>query len=88
MTVIADNVDGLDDIDMFQASTDTKLCAYFLFVFTFCFTRATGTEFLYSIYSPSGLCTATDETDGSPCAGTEDTTPLAILFGEVGVGCG
>lgn len=88
MAVITDDVDGLDDIDVLQASADAKLCTYFLFVLAFCFASATGTECFYRIYSPSSLCTATDETNSAPCTGTENATPLAILFGKVGVGCG
>lgn len=85
VAVIADDVDGLDNIDVLQAGPDTELCAYFLFVFAFCFPGAARTELLDRIYGAPGLGTAAYEANSAPCAGAKDTTPFAVLFGEVGV---
>jgi hypothetical protein len=35
MTVIADDVDGFDDVDMLQASPDAEFCSYLFLVFAF-----------------------------------------------------
>lgn len=87
MTMIANDVDGFDDVDVLQAGADTELCTDLFLVLALCFACATGTEFFHSIYCASRLCTATDETDSSSCTGTEYTAPLAILFGKVGIRC-
>lgn len=66
VAMIADDVDGLDDIDVLEASANAKLGAHFLFVLALGLTCATGTELFDGVYCASGLCTAADETDGSP----------------------
>lgn len=80
MTMIADDVDGFDDIDVLQAGADAELGTHLFLVLAFGFACATRTELLHSIYCASRLCTATDETDSSTCTGTKYTAPLAILF--------
>ena len=80
VTMIADDVDGFNDIDVFQAGADTELCSHLLLVFAFRFACATRTELLHSIYCASRLGTTANETDCSTCTGAKYTAPLAILF--------
>lgn len=80
MAVIADDVDGLDDVDMFQASTDTKLCTNFFLVVSLRFAGATWSKLLDGIDCTAFLCTCTNESDSTSCARAKYAIPLAVLF--------
>lgn len=80
MAVIAYDVDGLDDVDVFQACTDTKLSTDFLLVVPLRFAGATWSKLLDGIDCTAFLCTCTNEPDSTSCARTKDAIPFAILF--------
>lgn len=85
MAMIADDVDGLDDIDVLETGANAKLGTDLFLVLTFSFAGATRTELLYSIYCASRLGTASDKTNSAACARAKNTTPFAVLLGDVSV---
>jgi hypothetical protein len=86
MAVIRNDIDGLDDIGVFESRTDAKLCGNLLLVFLLGFTVAFRSEFLDSKDVTAVLVAGLDEAHRTPCARAEDATPFAILLSEMGLG--
>lgn len=84
--MIRDNIDGLNYVGMFQGGPDTEFGGYFLLVLSFRLARAFWPEFLDSENSSTILTASLDQTNGSTCTTSKDTTPFAILLGKMGVG--
>lgn len=85
MTMITDDVDGFDDIDMLQTGTDTELCPDLVLILTLRFAGSSRTKLLYSIDSATCFTSGAYEANCATRSGTEYATPFSILFGEVGV---
>ena len=81
--MIANDIDGLDDIGVFESRTDTKLRGNFLLVFLLGLTIAFWPEFLDGKYVAAVLIASLDEAHRTACTRAEDATPFAILFSEM-----
>jgi hypothetical protein len=81
MTPVGDDVDGLDDIRMSEGGTNAEFCSDLLLVFLFALTGPLGPELLDS----KGITTMLSlyQPDSATRARTEDSTPFAILLGEM-----
>jgi hypothetical protein len=86
MTMIANDIDGLDDIGVFESRTDTKLCGNLLLIFLLGLTTAFRPEFLDSKDVTAVLIAGLDEAHRTACSRSEDATPFAILFSEMRLG--
>lgn len=81
MTAVEDDVDGFDDIRMFERRTDAKFCGNLLPVLLFCLTRPFGPELLNSKWTIDVLFL--DKADGTASARTKDANTFAILLFEM-----
>lgn len=80
------NIDGLDDIGVFQGGTNAELCGDLLLIFSFCLTGTFRAEFLDSEDTSAVLGTSLDQANGPTSTATKNTTPFTILLGEMCVG--
>lgn len=87
VSVVVDNVDRLNDVDMLERDTHTELGRHLLLVLLLAFAQALGPELLDGIDDAARLGRPLDEADGASCSGTEDTSPLAVLLREMGLRC-
>ena len=85
MTVIANDIDGFDDVGVLEGGTDAELCGDLLLVLLLCFTVAFRTKLLDGEDGATVFAAGLDETNGSTCARAEHAAPLAVLLVEVGV---
>jgi len=83
MAMITDDIDGLNDIGVFESRADTKLCGDFLLVFLLGLTIAFRPEFLDSKDVTAVLVAGLDEAHGTACTRAKDATPFAILLSEM-----
>jgi len=81
MTTIADDVEGFDDVGMFESGTDTKLGGDLLLVILLALTRSFGPE-LFDGENVS-VVFSFDQPDGTARARPKDPAPFTILLGEV-----
>jgi len=86
MTMITNDIDGLNDIGVFESRTDTKLCGDLLLVFLLGLTIPFRPEFLDSKDVTTVLVAGLDKAHCTTCARSEYATPFAILFSEMGLG--
>jgi len=86
MTMIANDIDGFNDIGVFESRTDTKLCGNLLLVFLLGLTIALRPELLDSKDVTAVLVASLDEAHRTACTRAEDATPFAILFSEMRLG--
>jgi hypothetical protein len=87
VAMIRHYVNGLDDVAVLEGGADAELCGDLLLVFLLGFARPLGSELFDGENGTAVLAGSLDEADGAACARAENATPLAILFGEVGLGC-
>lgn len=85
MAVVKHDVNGVDNIGVFESRTHAELCGNLFLVLLFTFARAFGTELFHG--ENGAVILSLDETHGAPCAAAENAPPLAILFAEMGL-CG
>jgi len=81
MTAIADDVEGFDDVGMFESGTDTKLGSNLLLVVLLTLARS----FRPKLFDSEDIAVlfSLDQPDGTARARPEDPAPFAILLGEV-----
>ena len=87
MTVIVDNVHGLDNVDMPQCHTDAEFGGDLSLVFLFSLTLSPGSELLHRIRRAALLCARLDKTDSTTSARSEHFAPLSVFLRQMGV-CG
>ena len=84
--MIANDINGLDDIGVFESRTDTKLRGNLLLVFLLRLTGAFRPEFLDSKDVTTVLVAGLDKAHRATCARPEYATPFAILFSKMRLG--
>lgn len=84
MAMVIDDIDGLDDVAMLEGRAYTEFSGDLFLIFLFGFVWTLWTKLLDCI-DVSAVLTL-DETDGATCAAAEDFAPLAVLFGDMGMG--
>lgn len=85
MTTVTDDVDGFDDVGMFESGADTKLCSDLLLILLLCLTGSFGPK-LFDGENVT-IVFSLDQADGTAGARPKDATPFAVLLGKVGL-CG
>lgn len=85
MSVVKHDVNGVDNIGVFESRAHAELSCDLFLVLLFTFTGAFGTELFHG--ENGAVVLSLDETHGAPCAAAKDAPPLAILFAEMGL-CG
>ena len=85
MTTVTDDVDGFDDVWMFESGTDAKFCGDLLLILLLGLTRSFGPKLLdgKDITTMFPL----DQSDGTSGTRTENSAPLAVLLSEMSL-CG
>lgn len=86
MTMITNDINGLDDIGVFKSRTDTELCGNLLLVFLLGLTIAFWPEFLNSKDVTTVLVAGLDKAHRTTCTRPEYATPFAILFSKMRLG--
>jgi len=81
MTAIADDVEGFDDVGVFESGTNTKLGGDLLLVLLLALARS----FRPKLFDSENIAIlfSFDQPDGTARARPEDPAPFAILLGEV-----
>jgi hypothetical protein len=85
VAVIRDDINGFDDIWVFQGRTNAKLCSDFLLVLLLRLTSAPGPKLFDSKYMTTVLVVGFDEAHRTACTGAQNATPFTILLGEMGL---
>lgn len=83
VAMVTNDVDRLDNVGVFECRADAKFCGDFLLVLLLGLTGALGPKLLYGKYVTTVFVAGLDQADGTTSTGAQDTTPLAILFGNV-----
>ncbi len=86
MSVVAHDIDGLDDIGVLESRADAKLRGNLLLVFLLRLTNTFWPELLDGKDMTTVLVTGFDEAHRPACTGAKDATPFAILLGEMRLG--
>ena len=81
MTTVADDVDGFDDVGMFEGGTDAKLGGDLLLILLLGLTRSFGSK-LFDGKNVTVMFSL-DQTDGTASTRSENAAPFAVLLGEV-----
>lgn len=84
--MITNNVDRLDDINVFERRADAKLCGDFLLVVLLRLTVALGPELLHGKDMTTVFVAGFDQAYSAPSTRAQHAAPLAILFRNVGLG--
>ena len=83
VAMVTNDVDRFDDVGMFECRADAKLCGDFLLVLLLGLTSALWPKLLYGENITTVFVAGLDQADSATSTGAQDTTPLAILFGDV-----
>ncbi len=83
--MVKDDVYSLYDVCVFEGGANAELCSDLFLVLLFCLAVALWPELLDGVNGAAVL--ALYEANGAASTAAEDTAPLAVLFGEVGLGC-
>ena len=86
MTMVANDINSLNDIGVFESRTDTKLCGDLLLVFLLGLTTAFRSKLFDSKDVTTVLAAGLYEAHRTACARAEDAAPFAILFSEMRLG--
>lgn len=84
MTMVIDNIYGLDNVGMLESGAYTEFCSDLFLVLFFAFACALGPKLLDSVYMTTVL--AFDKTNSAASTTSKDFAPFAVFFGEVGLG--
>ena len=84
--MVTNDVNRFDDVRVFECGADAKLRGDFLLVLLLRLTSALGPKLLYGKYITTVFAAGFDQAYGTTCTGAQNTTPLAIFFGNVGLG--
>lgn len=86
VAVVRDNVDSVYNVCVFESAADAKLCGDLFLVLLFGLALPAGPKLLYGIDGAAILCAGLYEADGSAGPRAKDLAPLAVLFGQMGLG--
>lgn len=82
-TTVCDNVDGLDDIGMFESRAEAEFCCDLFLVLFLCLSGPFRAKLFDGIDDVSGLVTGLDESDRATSAAAEDAAELSVFLGEM-----
>ena len=87
MTMVAHNIEGLDDIAVLERRAHAKLSSNLFMVLLLRFTRTAWTELFDGIDGTAVLGLALDEPDRASGSRAERSTEFTVLFRNGGMGC-
>lgn len=85
MSILANDIHRLDDVDVLQRGADTEFGGYLFLVFLLAFTGSFRSELFDCVDGAPIFRRCFDETDGAASTGTQGPAPFAVLFSEMSV---
>lgn len=83
VTVVVDDVDRLDHVDVLERDSDAELCGHLLLVLLLALAHPLGSELLDRVDDPAALGRALDQPNGPTSTRPEHTPPLSVLLAQV-----
>jgi hypothetical protein len=84
--MVTNNVDGFDNIGVFECRTNAKFCSDFLLVLLLRLARAFGSKLLYGKYVATVFVAGLNKAYCTTCTGAQNATPFSVLLRNMGLG--